>query len=543
MANINIFALGGQDENGKNSIVLEVENDIYLINYGIKIPINNNNGIDGIIADTEYLIKRKKRIKGVFITNISDEAFAGIPWLIMDIKGLTIYGSAFVIEAVKERVSKYNIGHNEYSFKVINQKIKVGNIDVKVYEAASSAPGTLVYSFLTSDGAIKVVSSSTIDSLDEFGNTDLNKISEDETLALLMDSSRANFPGKASEHKSIKKIIEPNFEKAKPNERIIVTAYDENMFLIKEIIQEANKYNRPVILYGRAYAILLKRAVTLFNIQMPMTVDYRKSNHTDNAVILITGTWSRLYQRIVRIATGNDIYLKLRHSDHFIMAAPPVNGMEVEQSVALDEVAKITGDIIDISEKDFYPLKPAKEDIQDFVKAIKPKFFLPISSLYRYMVEASKQAISQGITQDRNVILKNGYILYLKDKELASQKGKIDSYGEILIDGYGAGDVSFAVVRERVVLAAGGLITIAFALSRKTKKPIGNINVQFVGVATKGELKELTEKVQGVVIQKLEELEKWDYREAQNIIRKRVRKVVSKTTNKEPLVVTSFFEM
>ena len=31
MANINIFALGGQDETGKNSIVLEVEKDIYLI--------------------------------------------------------------------------------------------------------------------------------------------------------------------------------------------------------------------------------------------------------------------------------------------------------------------------------------------------------------------------------------------------------------------------------------------------------------------------------------------------------------------------------
>ena len=543
MANINIFALGGQDETGKNSIVLEVEKDIYLINYGIKTPVNNANGIDGIISDTEYLVKRKKRIKGVFITNISDEAFAGVPWLLMDIRGLTIYGSEFVIEAIKDRVAKYNIGHNEYSFKVIKDQIKVGNITVKAYEAASSAPGALIYSFLTPDGAVKVVYSSTIDSLEEFGKTDLKKISEDETLALLVDSARANFPGRASDNKSIKKIIAPKFENSKNNERIIVAAYDENMFLIKEVIEQAIKHKRPIILYGRAYAILLQKAVKLFNLKMPMTVDYRKSNSTQNAVILITGTWSRLYQRIVRIATGNDIYLKLRSNDHFIMAAPPVNGMEVEQSVSLDEVAKTTGDIIDISEKDFYPLKPAKDDIKELVKVTKPKFFLPIASLYRYMVEASMQAIYEGVTQDRNVILKNGYVLFLKDKKLASQKGKIDSFGEILIDGYGAGDVSFAVVREREVLAAGGVITISFALSRRTKKPIGDINVQFVGVATKGEIKDLTEKVQSVVIQKLNELEQWDYREAQNIIRKRVRKVVSKITNKEPLVITSFFEM
>lgn len=41
MANINIFALGGQDENGKDLFVIEVENDIYVVNSGIKFPIND----------------------------------------------------------------------------------------------------------------------------------------------------------------------------------------------------------------------------------------------------------------------------------------------------------------------------------------------------------------------------------------------------------------------------------------------------------------------------------------------------------------------
>jgi ribonuclease J len=79
MANINIFALGGQDENGKNSMVIENEEDIYLINAGLKVPINNLNGIDGIIPNFEYLIKNKNRIKGVFITHAHDDVYAALP--------------------------------------------------------------------------------------------------------------------------------------------------------------------------------------------------------------------------------------------------------------------------------------------------------------------------------------------------------------------------------------------------------------------------------------------------------------------------------
>lgn len=37
MAHINLFALGGQDENGKNCYVLEHQADIFIINVGVKI--------------------------------------------------------------------------------------------------------------------------------------------------------------------------------------------------------------------------------------------------------------------------------------------------------------------------------------------------------------------------------------------------------------------------------------------------------------------------------------------------------------------------
>ena len=63
MCKIKIFGLGGLNENGKNCYVVEVDNDIFVFDAGLKYATGNLLGIDYIIPDFSYLIKNKKRIK------------------------------------------------------------------------------------------------------------------------------------------------------------------------------------------------------------------------------------------------------------------------------------------------------------------------------------------------------------------------------------------------------------------------------------------------------------------------------------------------
>lgn len=542
MANINIFALGGQDENGKNNYVLEVEKDIYVINSGIKVPINNRHGVDGIISDITYLQERKDRIKGLFLTHAHDEAFAALPWLLMDLPGITIYGSKFTLEVARDRVSKYKINHNNFKFKEIGPKIKIGNLNIKSYEVANSIAGSRAYNFQTPDGDIIFLSNFTNTDLGVFGKTDLQKIKNEanDILALVMDARRANFGEPSASKINVTPLIEERFAHANPDERIIVGGYDEEMYTLIEVIKLAKKYKRPVSIYGRAFNFLY----SILNYQdKPEFIDFKSINKSNNAVILVTGTWSRLYQRFVRIATVKDVYLKLRPNDVIIQIAPPVNGLEVEGTVALDEVAKIAYNITNLSDKDYFPTRPTGIDIEEACKILKPKFFLPISGLYRYLVVATQHAIKAGIGKDKQVIMQNGRVVYFKDKKLASQKGKIKEYGDVIIDGFGVGDISYEVIRERQMLGAGGLISIALQIDRKSKTPLGEMNIQLVGIAAKHELNDISEKVKSIVLQKIEEADEWNYRDIQNTIRKRVRKVISKIINKEPLVVITFNEI
>lgn len=546
MTNINIFALGGQDENGKNSLVVEVDDDIFVINTGLKVPINNKNGIDGIIPEFKYLLERKERVKGIFLTHAHDETFAALPWLLIEMRGLVIYGSKFTIDVAKDRVSKYKLGHNDFKFEVIeNTDLKFGKVTVKTFALANSIPGSLAYNLQTPNGDILVISNMVNDDLNAFGKTDIEYIKNNSKniLALCLDSRIANYHGSSKDKKSVKPFIEKELQKAKSDERIIVGAYDEEMFNLHEIIELAAKYGRPVISYGRNFDFQYNIIRTDAKINLPEFIDYQKIQTTNNAVVLITGSWSRLYQRFVRIAENNDVFLKLRSNDRIIMMAPPINGMEVEYSETLDQVAKSSPNIFDLSENDLCQLRPAKQDIKDLVSILKPQYFFPISALYRYLVTSQKIAATAGVTKDRTIILTNGKIAHFIDGKLASQKARLKDFGDVLIDGFGVGDISMEVIKERKALANGGLISIAFNFNKAKKEIVGEPVLQLVGVCTKNEMPRLQELVRTIVMQKIEEEERIDFKELQNNIRKKVQKVMLKNINKEPLVVTTINEI
>ena len=61
MSKIKIFSLGGLNEVGKNMYIVEVDNDIFVFDAGLKYADDKMLGVDYIIPNYDYL-KENKRI-------------------------------------------------------------------------------------------------------------------------------------------------------------------------------------------------------------------------------------------------------------------------------------------------------------------------------------------------------------------------------------------------------------------------------------------------------------------------------------------------
>ena len=95
MSKIKIFGLGGLAENGKNSYIVEIDNNIFVFDCGLKYANSNLLGIDYIMPDFSYLVKNKKKIKGIFITHGHSENMGSVSDLVNELPNIKIYATKF----------------------------------------------------------------------------------------------------------------------------------------------------------------------------------------------------------------------------------------------------------------------------------------------------------------------------------------------------------------------------------------------------------------------------------------------------------------
>lgn len=550
MSNVNIFALGGLDENGKNCYVFEYDEKIYIINSGTKIPINSNNGIDTLIPNFDYLVKHKDKIVGIFITDVKNESFSSLPWLLMKLPNIPIYTSKFNKILVADRLSKYKLNETKIKINILDQPTKVGPIFVEPIELAGSMPGHIGLDFITPEGDYVFMFNFVEGNLGIYGNLDFAELAKTrfakrKVKMLVVDSGRANYNGRAIDKIQLPRQVEEAFMAAKPDQRIIVGAYDEEMYAISQILQYAYITKRPVIAYGKTYGQVLEIIkLAKPDLKLPQIIDYQYANKTKNAVVLVTGTTERLHARFLRITDNKDVYLKLQPTDTVIMIAPAINGLESLEAVALDEIARITPKIVEATNSELYRHRPAREDLVKLVNILKPEYIIPAQGLYRYLLDASKYIGNESTVNPKNIfVLQNGQVVHLIDGKVVSYKGKVKEIGDVIIDGFGVGDISTEVINEREVLGREGVVLIIARYNSKTKSFIGSMQVNYVGSIDKDEKKEATNLIKSTIINLIESKTFDGIKDLQNQCRQVVRKKIFKSYNKEPIVVVSFVQV
>ena len=154
MSKIRIFSLGGLNEVGKNMYIIEVDQDIFVFDAGLKSADEGLLGVDYILPNYDYLKENQNRIQGIFITHGHDGQMGAIPDLIRDLPNVKIYGTSFTMEVIKTELMDENIKTSQLVEIKAHKKINFKTTSIFPVSVTHSVPDAVAYVLNTDQGSI-----------------------------------------------------------------------------------------------------------------------------------------------------------------------------------------------------------------------------------------------------------------------------------------------------------------------------------------------------------------------------------------------------
>ena len=468
MAKIKIFALGGLNEIGKNMYVIDIDNNIFDFDAGLKYADDSMLGVDYIIPKYDYLIQNKKKIKGIFITHGHDEQMGALPDILPELENVPVYATKFTMEIIKRELAESKINYSKLIEIKPHIKLNFGKISIFPISLTHSVPDSIGYVINTVDGAIFYTGNFVFDSsmLGPY-KTDIGKlayIGKQGVLCLLSESMYADRKGFTAPSNRIGSIVNEVLDQTG---RIIISVFPNQFYKIQELFNGIMHTDRNVVIIGKRLQDIIINSINLgymkFDINRIKTISHVND---DNIVVLVADEREKPFSNFLRIVRGYDKFTKISKKDTVVFMSPVFPGMEKSSAKLLDGIARTGSNLIDISNK-YASHHASSEDLMMMINLLNPKYYMPVNGEYRHEIANKKAAITAGMKEENILCKLNGEVVYFKNGKLVDDNIKIPT-DELLIDGE-VGDVGEIVLKDREMLSDNGVVVAVITIDRLTK--------------------------------------------------------------------------
>ncbi|HET7143798.1 MAG TPA: ribonuclease J [Anaerolineales bacterium] len=503
---LRIIPLGGLGEVGKNMMAYEFAGDIIVVDAGIMFPENDMLGVDYIIPDFDYLLKRKDRVRGLIITHGHEDHIGAIQHFISQIN-VPIYATPLTRGLIEAKLFRNNSQHKAH-FKTVQagESSNIGPFKVEYFHVSHSIPDAVSLAITTPAGLIIHMSDFKFDHTPVDGwPTDFAKLAEYATRGvdlLLSDSTNSERAGWTPSEK----IIGPAFDKvfAEAKGRVIVATFASLISRVQQVADAALKSGRKMAIAGPSMVDNVKVARKLKYLEIPdeliVPIEQALNMQDHKVVIMCTGSQGEPSSIVGRLSAGTNRQFDLKPNDTVVLSSHPIPGNEEGISKTVNRILRRGANVIDDRIAPIHVSGHAAQEEQKLlINLVRPKHFMPIHGELRMLKRHAQLAVEVGVEEKNTIVVENGQVVELIGNKI--QLGERIPGGYVFVDGESIGDIDHDIMKERGQLARNGILLIDISLDKHSGKLLHDPEILTRGFVSPEEAETLLPEVRKRVMQ------------------------------------------
>ena len=498
---LHFIPLGGLGEIGKNMYVFEYNDEILVIDCGLKFPDSELPGIDYIVPDISYLEANKEKILAIIITHGHEDHTGALPYVLPRI-GAPLYGTQLTLGLIRNKLMDDLPGYKPETHEIkAGDVVKIGSFTVRFIAVAHSIPDGVALSIDTPLGRIVHTGDFKLDSTPVDGRvTEYGALAEEGdkgVMLLCSDSTNAERKGFTPSEKVISGTLDQLFRTYK-SRRIIISSFASNIHRIQQVADVAARFNRKIAFLGRSMLrnVELSRETGYLKIDSKIIIPIDDIwKYSDNQLVIVTtGSQGEPFSGLVTMSRGENKSITLGEHDVVFLLASVIPGNEKLVNNTINRLFSQGCEVVYEREKQTHVSGHASaEELKIMMNIVKPQYFVPIHGEYKHMVRHSQLAQEVGISARNIFLMVNGDILTFSKNQPPKKHGHVQA-GAVIVDGNAAGSIKSDVLKERREIAEDGVLVVSAAIDDRGNllAPVA-IETQgvFISDDTKGVFNEL----------------------------------------------------
>ena len=548
---VRLIPLGGLGEIGLNMMLVECGPDILAVDCGLLFPDDEMPGVDFAIPDFSYLKERRDAFRGVVLTHGHEDHIGALSYLLRDFP-VPVYGTPLTLAIARHRLAENGLldqaDLRPYS---PGDRIAVGGLTVEPIRVTHSIADGIGLAIETPIGTVVHTGDFKLDpnpvDHQQPDYARFTALGERGVLVLCSDSTNVGRPGRTGSETEVGQALAGRFAEA-PG-RIIVATFASHIHRIQQVLDLAATCNRRVALLGKSMVANVAVAQELGYLTVPdgliVPLEDLAELPAQRQVILSTGSQGEPNSALSLIAAGEHKYVQAGPGDIVIFSSRVIPGNERVIGRVINALLRRSAEVLweDVA---FVHVSghASREDLKHMLVLTRPRYFVPVHGEYRHLLQHARLAEGVGIPKDRIFLIEDGLGLEVT----ASGTRVLGPYpaGPVLVDGKGVGDVGSVVLRDRQLLAEGGMLVVALTIDRTTGAIVAGPEIVSRGFVYMKEADALMEEVKAAVRDALasrQEPEVFDRELVGAMVRSAARRFITQRFQRKPVVLPVILEV